>query len=75
MKHQKEPEAIRELHRIREAMLDEEEGTGSETFLADLNRLGEEFARKHRLRRAKAAPAGRPAKARAARLALPALAD
>ncbi|MGD0783375.1 MAG: hypothetical protein ABSA30_11010 [Candidatus Aminicenantales bacterium] len=59
MKQQKEPEAIRELHRIREAMLEEEKRAGSASFRAVLNRLGEEFARKHRLRRVKAIAVGR----------------
>ena len=71
MKHQKEPEDIRELHRIRKAMLEQEKRVGSESFRAVLNRLGEEFARKHRLPRVKAIAVGRRREPRAKRLAIP----
>ena len=55
MKHKKEPEAIRELHRIRAEMLAEEKRVGRDQFWAEANRLGDEFARKHGLKRMKPA--------------------
>ena len=50
MKRDKEPAAIRELHRIREEMLAEEKRAGSEEFWAEANRQGREFARRHGLK-------------------------
>jgi len=50
MKRQKEPAAIRELHRIREEMLAEERRVGSANYWDEVNRKGKEFARKHGLR-------------------------
>ena len=55
MTHKREPGAIRELHRIRESMLAEERRIGSDTFWAEVNRLGEKFARKHGLKLVKPA--------------------
>ena len=56
MKRNKEPEAVRELHKIREEMLAEEKRVGSETFWTEVNRQGKEFARKHGLRYLEAKP-------------------
>ncbi len=56
MKRNKEPAAIRELHRIREEMLAEEKRVGSEKYWADANRQGREFARRHGLRYKEAKP-------------------
>jgi urease beta subunit len=50
MKREKEPAAIRELHRIREEMLAEEKRVGSDKFWAEANRQGKEFARRHGLK-------------------------
>ena len=50
MKREKEPAAIRELHRIREEMLAEEKRVGSDKFWAEVNRQGKEFARRHGLK-------------------------
>ena len=55
MKREKEPAAVRELHRIRAGLLAEEKRVGSDAFWAEANRLGEEFARKHGLKLVKAA--------------------
>lgn len=75
MKHEKEPEAIRELHRIRKGMIEEEKRAGSERFRTVLNRLGEKFARKHRLPRVKALAVGQRGKPRAKSPATPSAAD
>lgn len=50
MKRNKEPEAIRELRRIRDEMLAEEKRVGSDKFWAEVNRQGKEFARRHGLK-------------------------
>lgn len=50
MKKEKEPAAIRELHRIRQEMLAEEKRVGSEKFWAEANRQAKEFARRHGLK-------------------------
>jgi hypothetical protein len=50
MKREKEPAAIRELHRIRQAMVAEEKRVGSEKFWAEANQQGKEFARRHGLK-------------------------
>ena len=50
MKREKEPAAIRELHRIREEMLAEEKRVGSDKFWAEANRQGKEFARRYGLK-------------------------
>ncbi len=47
---EKEPAAVRELHRIRQTMLAEEKRVGSEKFWAEVNRQGKEFARRHGLK-------------------------
>jgi hypothetical protein len=49
MKQEKEPAAIRELHRIRQKMLAEEKRVGSDKYWAEANRQGKEFARRHRV--------------------------
>lgn len=56
MKQEKEPAAIRELHRIREEMLAEEKRVGSDKYWADANRQAREFARRHSLKYVEAAP-------------------
>ena len=50
MKREKEPAAIRELHRIREELLAAEKRMGSDKFWAEANRQGKEFARRHGLK-------------------------
>ena len=50
MKQSKEPEAIRELHRIREEMLAEEKRVGSAKYWAEANEEGKAFARRHGLK-------------------------
>lgn len=50
MKREREPAAIRELHRIREEMLAEEKRAGSSKYWAEANRQAKEFARRHGLK-------------------------
>jgi hypothetical protein len=50
MKQEKEPAAIRELHRIRQEMRAEEKRVGSDKFWAGVNQRGREFARRHGLK-------------------------
>jgi hypothetical protein len=50
MKQEKEPAAIRELHRIRQEIRAEEKRIGSDKYWADVNRRGKEFARRHGLK-------------------------
>jgi len=49
MKQEKEPAAIRELRRIRQAMLAEEKRVGSNKFWTEVNRQGKEFAHRYGL--------------------------
>jgi len=56
MKRQKEPAAVRELHRIREQMLAEEKRVGSDKYWADANREARVFARRHGLKYVAAKP-------------------
>ena len=46
MKREKEPAAVRELHRIREQMQAEEKRVGSERYWADAHREALEFMRR-----------------------------
>lgn len=71
MNPQPEPMAVRELYRIRGAMRAEEVRGGRAHFLSSLNRLGEAFARKHRLRWVKAVSPRQGGRGRPARPALP----
>ena len=57
MRQQNEPAAIRELHRIRQAMLAEEKRAGSGTYWAEANRQARDFARRHGLKYLTAKPA------------------
>jgi hypothetical protein len=50
MKQEKEPAAIRELHRIRQEIRAQEKRVGSDKYWAEANREGKEFARRHRLK-------------------------
>jgi hypothetical protein len=50
MKQEKEPAAIRELHRIRQEIRAEEKRVGSDQYWAEANRQGRDFARRHRLK-------------------------
>ena len=50
MKREREPAAIRELHRIREKMRAEEKRVGSDKYWAEANQRGKEFARRHGLK-------------------------
>jgi len=50
MRPKSEPNAIRELHRIRQQMQAEEQRVGSDKFWAETNRQGRAFARRHGLR-------------------------
>ena len=50
MKQEKEPAAVRELHRIRQALRAEEKRVGSDKYWAEANRQGREFARRHGLK-------------------------
>jgi hypothetical protein len=50
MKQEKEPAAIRELHRIRQEIRAEERRVGSDKYWAEANRKGKEFARRHGLK-------------------------
>jgi hypothetical protein len=50
MKKEKEPEAIRELHRIREQMLSEEKRVGRGKYWAQANEQAKQFARRHGLK-------------------------
>jgi threonyl-tRNA synthetase len=50
MKQEREPAAIRELHRIRQEMIAEEKRVGSDKYWAEANRQGREFARRHGLK-------------------------
>ncbi len=50
MKHEKEPAAIHELHRIRQEIRAEEKRAGSDKYWAEANREGKEFARRHGLK-------------------------
>ncbi|MBI4026045.1 MAG: hypothetical protein HY360_13750 [Verrucomicrobia bacterium] len=56
MKQEKEPAAIRELHRIREKLLADEERVGSGAYWAEANREAREFARRHGLKYVEAKP-------------------
>ena len=49
MKQENEPTAIRELHRIREAMLAEEKRVGSDHYWTEANRQAKEIAHRHGL--------------------------
>jgi hypothetical protein len=50
MKQEKEPAAVLELRRIRQAMRAEKKRVGSDRFWAEANRQSREFARQHGLR-------------------------
>lgn len=50
MKQEKEPAAIRELRRIRQALHAEKERVGSDKFWAEANQQGKVFARRHGLK-------------------------
>jgi threonyl-tRNA synthetase len=50
MKQEKEPAAIRELHRIRQEIRAEEKRVGSDKYWAEANRQGKDFARRHGLK-------------------------
>ncbi len=50
MKQEKVPDAVRELHRIRQEIRAEIERVGSEKYWAEANREGREFARRHGLK-------------------------
>ena len=56
MKKSKEPEAIRELHRIREEMLSDEKRVGRARYWAEANEQAQQFARRHGLKYLEAAP-------------------
>jgi hypothetical protein len=50
MKQDKEPAAVRELRRIRQAIGAEKKRVGSDKFWAKANQQGKEFAHRHGLR-------------------------
>jgi hypothetical protein len=50
MNQEKEPAAIRELHRIRQEIRAEEKRVGSDKYWAEANQQGKEFARRHGLK-------------------------
>lgn len=50
MKQEKEPAAVRELHRIRQALRAEEKRVGGDKYWEEANRQGREFARRHGLK-------------------------
>jgi hypothetical protein len=54
MKKSKEPEAIRELHRIREQILAEEKRVGRAKYWAEANEQARQFARQHGLKHVEA---------------------
>jgi len=56
MNKQREPEALRELHRIREQIHKEAVAVGIERYWAEANRQGREFARRHGLKYVQAKP-------------------
>jgi hypothetical protein len=56
MKQEKESKVFTDLRRIRDEMLAEEKRVGSDQFWAEVNRKGEEFARRHGLKYVDSAP-------------------
>jgi hypothetical protein len=56
MKQEREPAAVRELHRIREEMLVEEKRAGNGEYWTEANRQAKEFAQRHGLKYVEAKP-------------------